>query len=329
MTAKNSEPRVYIIVLNWNNAADSIACLASIFKLTAGNFQVIVCDNASTDDSIARITSWLASEKHAVVELAEAAIQGITEPVAAEVVVISNEVNYGYAGGNNRGLRYAMSVGGDQDFAWIVNNDTEFDVNALTALRAAATTRPEVSFFGSTILDFHQRDLIQTLGGDQFYPWFGMSHNIGRGLKLDAPLSPAEVESRMGYVVGASVFVRLNAVRKLGLMEEKYFLYFEELDWATRARKIGLRLGYVPESLVYHKEGGTIGTSVFARRKSLLADYYGVKNRIVMTRKLFPWALPTVYLAMFFTLAKRLLTGQLDRAWMVITIMLGIDRRPN
>lgn len=329
MTAKSSELRVYIIVLNWNNAADTIACLASIFKLIAGNLQVVVCDNASTDDSIARITGWLASEKHTAAELGEAAIQGITEPVTAEVVVIRNEVNYGYAGGNNRGLRYAMGVGGDQDLAWIVNNDTEFDVNTLTALRAAAAARSDVSFFGSTILDFQERDLIQTQGGDQFYPWFGMSHNIGRGLKLDAPLSPAEVESRMGYVVGASVFVRLNAVRKLGLMEEKYFLYFEEIDWATRARKIGLKLGYVPDSLVYHKEGGTIGTSVFARRKSLLADYYGVKNRIVMTRKLFPWALPTVYLAMLFTLAKRLLTGQFGRAWLIIKIMLGVDRRPN
>ena len=155
-----------------------------------------------------------------------------------------------------------------------------------------------------------------------------MSRHIGEGMSLENRLPQAVVEEKMSYIVGASVFARLSAVTKLGLMEERYFLYFEEIDWATRARRLGMKLGYAPASLVYHKEGGTIGTSVMARRKSLLADYYGVKNRLVMTRRLFPWALPTVYLAMLITLAKRLLNGQFDRAWMVTKIMFGVDQRP-
>lgn len=316
---------VYVIVLNWNNAADTIECLASIFKLQTHNFKLIICDNASSDDSVKVIKEWLANHNHPVTELDESALE---TAMAAEATLIRNHRNYGYAGGNNRGLSYALSVGGLNDFAWIVNNDTAFDPQALQALLAAAAKRPEISFFGSTILDYRERDVIQTQGGDQFYPLFGLSQSIGRGRTLATQLPAGTVEARISYIVGASVFVRLSAVKKIGSMEERYFLYFEEIDWATRARRQGLKLGYVPESLVYHQEGGTIGSHSRAAQKNLISDYYGVKNRIVMTRRLFPWALPTVYLAMLFTLIKRLVSGQFDRAWMVIKIMLGFNHRP-
>lgn len=321
-------PKTFIIILNWNNAPDTIECLDSVFKQNNHNFQVIVCDNASTDSSKATILEYLVRQNFMVSKIDESDIDSIKSPLDGEVVLISNEQNYGYAGGNNRGLRYALAAGADQDFVWIINNDTTFDPEALNKLLEEATNRSEIGFFGSTILDFSNRSKIQTQGGDQFYPWFGMSRRIGEGLMLENQLPQAVVETKMSYVVGAAVFARLKAVRAVGLLEESYFLYFEEIDWMTRACRLGMKLGYAPESLVYHKEGRTIGSSVFARRKNELADYYGIKNRLVMTRQLFPWALPTVYLAMLFTLFKRLLTGQFDRAWMVVKIMFGVDQRP-
>lgn len=328
LTPSPQVPKTFVIILNWNNAPDTIECLESVFKLNSSDFQVIVCDNASTDNSKAAIWDHLVRHNHVVNKINESDLGSIKSLLDAEVVLISNLHNYGYAGGNNRGLRYALAAGVKNDFVWIINNDTDPDPEALICLIEAAARRPEISLFGSTILDFSQREKIQTQGGDQFYPWFGMSRHIGEGLALDHQLPLAVVEVRMGYVVGAAVFARLSAVAKIGLMEEGYFLYFEEVDWATRAHRLGIEIGYAPESLVYHKEGSTIGSSVFAKRKSELADYYGIKNRLVMTRRLFSWALPTVYLAMLFTLFKRLLTGQFDRAWMVATIMLGIDQRP-
>lgn len=327
-TPSYQAPKTFIIILNWKNAPDTIECLESVFKLKGHDYQVVVCDNASADNSKAKIWDWLVRHNHVVNKIDESVLDLIKSPLDAEVVLISNEQNYGYAGGNNRGLRYALAAGAENDFIWIINNDTTLDPEALNCLIEEADRRPEVSLFGSTILDFSQRDEIQTQGGDRFYPWFGMSRHIGERLKLGSQLPQATVEARMGYVVGAAVFARLSAVAKIGLMEERYFLYFEEVDWATRAHRKGIKIGYAPESLVYHKEGSTIGSSVFAKRKSELADYYGIKNRLVMTRRLFFWALPTVYLAMLFTLFKRLLTGQFDRTWMVLTIMLGVDQRP-
>lgn len=327
-TVLTHTPKTFIIVLNWKNAPDTIECLESVFKLGSDNFQVVVCDNASPDDSVSILTNWLVGQKRSVAVIDEAEIVKTESVLAQEVVLIRNDRNYGYAGGNNRGLRYSLAVGSRSDYVWIINNDATLDGEALNALLKEASGRPEVGLFGSTILSYSNREAIQTQGGGRFYLWLGLSWRIGEGRKLDARLTQAEVEAKMSYITGAAIFTRLSALSELGLMEESYFLYFEDVDWAVRARRLGIKLGYAPASLVYHKEGATVGSSTSSRRKSVLADYYGVRNRLALTRRLFPWALPTVYLAMLITLAKRLLTGQFDRVWMVLTIMFGIAKRP-
>ncbi len=325
---ESSSSRVFIIILNWNNAADTIECLDSVFRLKGGPFQVVVCDNASTDGSLTKIIEWLTTNSHPYSECRESELGQVQAAYATPAVVINNERNYGYAGGNNRGLQYALAVGKSTDFAWIVNNDTLFDPNALTALLQAAAARPDVSFFGSTIFNYPEKEIIQTQGGDKLFLPFSMSLPIGAGRTWKEALAPEVAEEQIGFIRGAAVFVRLGAVKQIGLMEERYFLYFEETDWAIRARRQGLKLGYAPESWVYHKEGASTGSSPYVRRPSPVTDYYGVKNRVVVARKLHPWWLPTVYLGLIVTLMKRLVTGQFDRAWMVLTIMLGIDRPP-
>lgn len=323
------KPQILIIVLNWKNAPDTIECLESVFKLKSDNFQVALCDNASSDDSVERITAWLVGRgiSHKVIE--EASLGGLSEVLPVRVAVIKNQKNYGYAGGNNRGLRYALATVVGDGYVWIVNNDVTLDPEALSSLLKEAARRPEVSFFGSTILHYLKRDTIQTQGGDRLYPWLGMTRHIGEGRRLNNQIPQAEVEQKMSYILGAAVFIRLEALRAIGLLDENYFLYFEEIDWATRARRQGMKLGYAPQSWVFHKEGATIGVPIRPGRKNRVADYYLIRNRLVMTRRLFPWALPTVYLAMLFTLVKRCLTGQFDRVWMVLTIMIGTDQPPD
>lgn len=326
--AQTQLPKVFIIILNWKNAPDTIECLESVFRLNSDRFQVIVCDNASSDNSIATISQWLSERNLSKTLLNESELDAIKSPLTTDIVIISNLQNCGYAGGNNRGLRYIFSVGDENDYLWIINNDTTLDAEALNSLLSEASKRSEVSFFGSTIMEFTNRDIIQTQGGDHYYPWLGLTRHIGGGLNLGHQHPQLNVERAMSYVSGAAVFVRLSAARRLGLMTEDYFLFFEEADWATRARRLGMKFGYASASLVYHKVGATVGTKVFTRRKSQLADYYGVKNRLIITKKFFTWALPTVYLVIFFTLLKRLITGQFDRAWMVMKIILNIDERP-
>jgi hypothetical protein len=96
-------------------------------------------------------------------------------------------------------------------------------------------------------------------------------------------------------------------------MEESYFLYFEELDWAMRA-KGKFSLGYAPDSVIYHKEGATIGSNHDRKGRSLLSDQYASRNRVLFTRRFMPWALPTVLMSACLAVAERFCTGDAERA---------------
>lgn len=124
----------------------------------------------------------------------------------------------------------------------------------------------------------------------------------------------------MRYVVGAALFARADMVRRIGLMCEDYFLYFEEIDWAERGRK-HFTLAYAPDSLVYHKEGASSGRDRKRRRTSRFSDQLYLENRLKIARKFFPWALPVVYAGLLYALVRRLFRGQPDRVTMILKIM--------
>jgi GT2 family glycosyltransferase len=153
---------------------------------------------------------------------------------------------------------------------------------------------PAAGICGSTLLHYHDPRRIQALGGSSYNPWLGRGRHISGGLPADkSTIQPSAVESDLSYVVGASMLVRRRFLEEVGLMSEHYFLYFEELDWALRARS-RFSLAYSPNSVVYHKEGASTGSSALAVRRSRLADFYSSRNRMLITRKYFPWAvIPT------------------------------------
>lgn len=112
------------------------------------------------------------------------------------------------------------------------------------------------------------------------------------------------------------MLVSRDFLREVGLLSEDYFLYFEELDWAVRA-KGKFELAYAPQSIVYHKEGGSAGARSTEAEKSWVADYHFIRNRIVFTRKFLPAMLPTVYFALFIALLRRARRGRWDRVRMI------------
>jgi GT2 family glycosyltransferase len=111
-------------------------------------------------------------------------------------------------------------------------------------------------------------------------------------------------------------------LQRIGLMCEDYFLFFEETDWAVRARG-QFALAYAAKSIVYHKVGRSIGTSSLPSRKSTCCDYYAIRNRLFFTRKFHPEALPTVYLSVLMALFVRILMGKWDRAKMIAALLAG------
>lgn len=323
--------KVLIILVNWNGWRDTLECLASLHKLTGTQYRVVVCDNGSADDSVQQITAWAKVQRLACTLYdRNVAEQGGKRSVDPWLTIIKSRENLGFAGGNNVGLRYGLARAGF-DYFWLLNNDTVVKPDSLTYLVERMRQDPEIGICGSTILNYTKRDKILALGGGRYISWLGVPWHHGRVYRYAPDINQKRAETRMNYVEGASMLVSRSFLEQIGLMNEEYFLYFEELDWALRSRG-RFRLGYAPASIVYHKVGASIGTSSNPARKSLVCDYYNIRNRIRFTRQHYPLALITVYLVLLLEALVRMLCGKPDRAAMIIRLMqrrgADLEQRP-
>jgi hypothetical protein len=333
--------RVYIILLNWNNWPDTLECLESLFRLDYPNYRIVVCDNGSTDNSLEYLQAWASNRLDALAPpfLRKYSFPPVGKPIPCQtldrqfvaedddsngdvpLLFIRNGENLGFAGGNNVGLRYVLSKG-DCAYAWLLNNDTVVDPQALTALVSRMEENVAAGICGSTLLEYSAPEKIQALGGAYYNRWFAVAWHLGRLRRKGDYINQQRIETQMNYVIGASMLVRKKFLQKIGLMCEDYFLYFEEIDWCMRARN-HFSLAYAPESFVYHKVGSSIGTSSNPAKKSTTCDFYNLRNRLFFTWRYFPWALPTVYFGLLGALLVRLLLGQWGRARVIMSLMVN------
>ena len=259
---------VYICVLNYNNPLDTIACLDSLISLSWKEYKILLVDNSSTDNSFKILSDYVAKKNY-------------------NIIFFTTEHNSGYAAGNNVALRYAMQQE-DMEYCWILNNDTTVEKDSLDWLVKHMREHIDVGLCGSKLVYSWDKSCVQGYGG-LYVPWLATSSYIGDEKDI----------SKMDFVIGASVFVSRKFLEQIGLMCEDYFLYFEELDWAERA-KGKFKLSCEPRSVVYHKEGAVVGAdALHPEDKSEMADYFCMRNRLLFTLKFYPYYLPTVYLSSF------------------------------
>jgi len=228
--------------------------------------------------------------------------------------------NSGFAAGNNAGLRVALSDP-NFEYAWLLNNDTVVHPKALSAMVNRMEARPDAGICGSKLLYYNRPEEVQALGGSSYNLWTARVHHLGAGPMSSQLPREESVEANMKYVVGASMLVRKFFLERVGLMNECYFLYFEEIDWATRARG-KWRLVVSLDSVVFHKEGGSIGTVRQSALQPIKTEYYATRNRILFTRKFYPFALGTVLLAAAASCVQRIVRGHKANAR---AVFLGIS----
>lgn len=313
--------RTYIIIVNWNGWRDTIECLESLMLLEYPDFRIVVCDNGSEDNSILKLREWSEFTFGSGLwqELSRTDTENGGAIKSTRFTLVANGENLGFAGGNNVGLRYALSCG-DAEYCWLLNNDTVVDAFALAAMVERMKERPDAGMCGSTLREYDNRNKIQALGGAVYYKWFGIAWHIGRTINGDVLPNQVLVEKKMDYVVGSSLLVRSSYIIEVGLMAEDYFLYFEEIDWVSRGQR-RYSLAYAPKSIVYHKVGASIGTATNPRRKSFQCDYYTLRNRLLFTRRYCPYALPVVYAGLVGELLVRVLLGRWDLAAMITRLL--------
>lgn len=335
---------VYVVVLNWNGAVDTIACAASVLALSAAPFQLVICDNASADDSIMRLRDWAAGlapaaeSASAEPELKKSSGARVSHPLlelpndrtawqhpklaAGTVVLIQTGSNLGYAGGNNVGIRYALERG-DADYFWILNNDTVVAPAALSALLRKANGDPRFGIVGSTLLYHYRPDFVQVLGGCRFSAWTTTVRPIGWGKTATeaSAVSESEVESQLDYVAGASMLVSRAFVADVGLMQEDYFLYFEEIDWAERGRRSKTRrweLGFARDSVVLHKVGASAGTGL-----TKASTRYMYTSKIRFMKRFYPARSVTTATMILMQAFKTLLVNGSGTALTIFSVLLS------
>jgi hypothetical protein len=253
--------KVAIIILNWNGKDDTLECLSSLEKVDNGAFEVsiVVVDNGSTDGSVATIKNRYQS-----------------------VIVIENTDNIGFTGGNNTGIEWALQNG--NDFIWILNNDTTVDKHALTTL-IDSFQNGRNGMSGSKIYfspghEFHYHrygekergKVIWYAGGiidwDNIYGSHRGVDEVDHG-QYDRP-------EETQFVTGCSMMLSRQMVETVGMFDQRYFAYLEDMDLAMRAARAGFSVMYIPTSLVWHKNAGST-----ARPGNAFHQYYITRNRLL------------------------------------------------
>jgi GT2 family glycosyltransferase len=246
-----THPLVYILLLNYRGTDDTLACLDSLKQLDYPHYRIIVVDNASPDDSVVRLKARLSA-------------------LPDSFRLIEAPRNGGFSYGNNLGIQTALAeVGeGEPGFVWLLNNDTTVAPDALSHLVQEAQTTGGIA--GSLLL---YPDGRYQQAGTRFQWWTGSSKGYAENAVTDG--------MRVETLTGASMLIPLQAFRVAGLLDESYFLYFEDGEASLRFAWHGFPLTVCARSLVYHKEGATTG------RKSRMTQYYFHRNRL---RVLFQYA---------------------------------------
>lgn len=240
---------VTIVVLNWNGAADTLACLDSLATLTYPSFNVILVDNGSTDDSLVHLRPYTAPYPLTLIETGR---------------------NLGYAGGNNVGTHHALEHGAD--FVLVLNNDTAVAPDLLDRLLEAAQRNPDAGVFSARIMYFDEPDRV----------WFDGARWNPSELRLEWPGQDAtaptldSADHDTDYACGAALFFRAEVAQQIGLLDESFFLVWEEVDWCFSARKAGWRNIVVPAAKVWHKIGVSFGSE-----SSPLRTYFSIRNELL------------------------------------------------
>jgi GT2 family glycosyltransferase len=188
--------------------------------------------------------------------------------------------------------------------------------DALCALISRSQDDARIGMVGSTLRYYDQPNVVQALGGSLMEPATLVTRHIGAGLPVARLQIPAvEVERQMFYVVGASMLVSRRFIQEVGPMQEDYFLYYEEIDWAMRGRE-KFKLGYAADSHIFHKSGASSSKVLPAFSSNL---YY--RNRIRFVTRFFPERLGTVRRGLFIELLRHTARGRWTHALIVATTL--------
>lgn len=242
------EAKVAIILVNYNGEKYNEACISSILKSTYNNYEVIVIDNASTDNSVEGLRRF-----------------------GNNIRLIVSDENLGFSGANNLGIKYALN--NKFDYVMLLNNDTIIEKEMIEFMIDASDSKYVIS---PKIYYFDNKNVIWSAGG-------GM--NWIKGLPIQYGINELDnyennKKKKIEFATGCCVLIPITCIEKIGLMSEEYFLYYEDTDYCVRLIRSGYEIHFEPKAVMYHKVSASTGGE-----KSRVYWYYMIRNRLIFNKK--------------------------------------------
>ena len=248
---------VFAVVLTWNKPKDAKECIESLLKSSLPPVEVIVVDNSSPNKRVVEILKKFFGN-------------------TPQVRFIENPENYGFAKGMNTGIQEALRQGAE--YIVLVNDDAVVDEKCLEVLCAAATEDPSIGIVGPRILYYNEPERIWHGGG--YFSFLKSGPIVPEKNRVESACSLNQYD--VDFLTGCVVLVKRKVFETIGLLDEDYFLYSEDLDFCLRAKKAGFKIAVEPKSIVIHKlkEG---------KKKPLWQRWQLVKSNLIFINRWIDW----------------------------------------
>lgn len=267
-------------------------CLESLYKIDYPQYRVIVVDNGSEDDSIPCIKEHFGQVEIIEIEadLEKTTSTDLSHPSSGGMYLLKNKRNYGFTGGNNRGMEFAIQ-NLHPDYLLLLNNDTRVEETFLTELVNLGESDPYIGFVGPKVYDLNgTTELIQSVGGDhnlwRFEPYYRGQGEVDQG--------QYDENQEVDFISGACMLVKTAMIREVGLFDEAYFSYREENDWCMRGEQAGWLTVYAYRSRIWHREQGS------TQDLKPLVQYYMISNKFRFVHKFATPGEVLIFLGYFF-----------------------------
>lgn len=240
---------IFVVILNYNNATDTVACVDSLKGMEDLNLKIILVDNKSNEECV----------------------EELEKKIGKYVTFIRNEKNIGYAAGNNVGIKYAIENGAD--YIVVLNNDVVVNPHSFDSCIRLLEHNSDIAIVGPAIIDYSNNKLQSTGAFIDFAKITTPLINNGK------EYFPSDSQVDCDYVGGACMIFKSDLVAKIGYIPELYFLFWEEVEWCYRAKQQGYRVVCDMNSYVKHKGSATI------KKVSGISTYYMERNRVLFVKR--------------------------------------------
>jgi len=254
---KINKPSIAVILVNWKKYNLTSNCINSLNKSNYKNFKIILVDNEYSEKSIIELKNKY-----------------------KELLVFKEKNNLGFAGGNNIGIRYALE--NDYDYIMLLNNDTEVKENFILPLVERMEKNLFLAAVQPLILNFSNKSIIWNAGG-KLNKFLGLTSTRLNNNKLNSSIV---FDDYTDWISGCCILIKSEILTKVGLLDEKFFNYYEDVDWSLRMKNLGYDLGFVKESIIYHH--GSSSSKNKKTKEGVISSkihYFNIRNHILLLKK--------------------------------------------